>query len=263
MTQKELDTMEIPYHFRNITFENCKIDGKDLRYSSFINCTFLGCTICNNDLNYVNFFGSVFNNTSFSQNSTFYTIFNFTTWVKNSTIDSVNKTAFSEGIMGDTIIFKAFNKYNTPPEKGSYTGFKVAELQKGKYVIVELKITKDSKRSSAASRKCRASKAKVKAFYDLETKFKFEDQKAIAHSIYDENFEYKVGEVVEVKDFDENRWNECTRGIHHFLSFDEAVEYSKTQVIMSNLTDLNSCSTVGYYHPVGSCCCTQTATTRF
>ena len=38
-------------------------------------------------------------------------------------------------------------------------------------------------------------------------------------------FNFKVGEMVEVKDFDENRWNECSTGIHFFLTREEAVKY--------------------------------------
>ena len=44
-------------------------------------------------------------------------------------------------------------------------------------------------------------------------------------SDYDRDFIYKVGEVVEVKDFDENRWEECSTGIHFFMTRDEAVKY--------------------------------------
>ena len=38
-------------------------------------------------------------------------------------------------------------------------------------------------------------------------------------------FKYTVGETVEVKDFDPDRWNECSTGIHFFMDRQEAVEY--------------------------------------
>ena len=41
----------------------------------------------------------------------------------------------------------------------------------------------------------------------------------------DKSFIYTVGEVVEVPDFDTDRWNECTTGIHFFINRQEAVEY--------------------------------------
>ena len=102
------------------------------------------------------------------------------------------------------------------PEKGAYIGYKKAE---GK--IVELEIQADAKRSSATTRKCRASKAKVVSITSIDGKEHFEEAK----SNYDQSFAYKVGGTVEVKDFDENRWNECSTGIHHFITREEAAMY--------------------------------------
>ena len=103
------------------------------------------------------------------------------------------------------------------PERGEYTGYKKAD---GK--IVELKITADAKRSSATSRKCRASKAQVLRILEIDGK---ESGETEVKSNYDSSFVYRVGETVEVKDFDEDRWNECSTGIHHFITFAEAVKY--------------------------------------
>ena len=55
------------------------------------------------------------------------------------------------------------------PEKGAYIGYKKAE---GK--IVELEIQADAKRSSATTRKCRASKAKVLSITSIDGKEHFE-----------------------------------------------------------------------------------------
>ena len=102
------------------------------------------------------------------------------------------------------------------PEKGAYIGYKKAE---GK--IVELEIQADAKRSSATTRKCRASKAKVLSITSIDGKEHFEEAK----SSRDNSFVYRVGETVEVKDFDEDRWNECSTGIHHFITREEAERY--------------------------------------
>ena len=102
------------------------------------------------------------------------------------------------------------------PEKGAYIGYKKAE---GK--IVELEIQADAKRSSATTRKCRASKAKVLSITSIDGKEHFEEAK----SSLDNSFVYRVGETVEVKDFDEDRWNECSTGIHHFITREEAAMY--------------------------------------
>ena len=46
------------------------------------------------------------------------------------------------------------------------------------------------------------------------------------NSNYDKTFIYRVGEVVTVDDFDDDRWNECAPGIHFFITREEAVRYS-------------------------------------
>ena len=102
------------------------------------------------------------------------------------------------------------------PESGEYTAYKKVN---GK--IVKLIIPADAKRSSATSRKCRASKAIVVEIMDFNGK---PCSNSVA-SDYDKSFVYAVGETVEVEDFDGDRWKECSTGIHHFITFEEAVRY--------------------------------------
>ena len=104
----------------------------------------------------------------------------------------------------------------TCPEKGEYTAFKKAG---GK--IVELRIPADAKRLSATGRKCRASKAVVVSITELDGTPAGDE----VCSNYDRSFVYRVGETVEVQNFDENRWNECAPGIHHYITREEAVRY--------------------------------------
>ena len=101
-------------------------------------------------------------------------------------------------------------------EKGSFIGYKKANDK-----IVELLITEDAKRSSATTRRCRCSKAKVLSITSLDGKENFKK----VNSDYDIDFVYEVGKVVEVKNYDENRWKECAPGIHFFVTRDEAVMY--------------------------------------
>jgi hypothetical protein len=102
------------------------------------------------------------------------------------------------------------------PETGSFIGYKKAHGY-----IVELEILADAKRSSATSRKCRCSAAKVLSITTVNGKTKV---KEIA-SNRDSNFVYRVGEIVRVDCFDENRWNECSTGIHFFITRSEAERY--------------------------------------
>jgi len=102
------------------------------------------------------------------------------------------------------------------PESGAYTAYKKAQG-----LIVELEIPADALRSSSTSRKCRASKAKVISITDVDGNPAVEQ----VESDYDKFFIYVVGQTIEVKNFDINRWNECAPGIHHFITRDEAVKY--------------------------------------
>jgi len=82
-------------------------------------------------------------------------------------------------------------------------------------VIVKLLIPADASRSNATGRKCRASKAKV-----LEV---FGADHGVSH--YARGFTYHAGETVACDCFDENRWNECSNGIHFFITRGEAERY--------------------------------------
>ncbi|MFI3236783.1 MAG: pentapeptide repeat-containing protein [Lachnospiraceae bacterium] len=103
------------------------------------------------------------------------------------------------------------------PESGAFIGYKKAD---GK--IVKLLITEDAKRSSATSRKCRCSKAEVISITNIDGTTYSETG---VKSDHDYTFVYEVGQTVEVKDYDDNRWNECAAGIHFFITRDEAVQY--------------------------------------
>lgn len=103
------------------------------------------------------------------------------------------------------------------PECGTFVGFKRA-----RGMIVELLILEDAKRFSGTTRKCRCDKAKVLSISNPDG-----SKSALTEvsSDYDENFIYQPGEYVEVANFDENRWEDCTTGIHFFITRDEAVRY--------------------------------------
>lgn len=104
------------------------------------------------------------------------------------------------------------------PESGAFVGYKKASEH-----IVKLEICEDALRSSATSRKCRCSKAKVLEIQNIDGT---PSGLTSVASNYDHDFIYTVGEIVEVKDFDTNRWNECAPGIHFFITREEAVRYS-------------------------------------
>lgn len=104
------------------------------------------------------------------------------------------------------------------PEKGSFTAFK--KLRNN--LIAELIIPAKAKRSSATTRKCRASEAKVVKIWNYKTNEVFE--KGVSQ--HDSDFIYEVGKTVKpTEKFDENRWDECASGIHFFMTLQEAIDY--------------------------------------
>ena len=110
------------------------------------------------------------------------------------------------------------------PEEGSFIGFKKAHTASPDFreAIVKLLITEDAKRSSATTRKCRCDKAKVISITSLDGKENF----TTVYSYYDRIFQYTVGQTVIIDDFDEDRWNECSTGVHFFITREEAIDYT-------------------------------------
>ena len=103
------------------------------------------------------------------------------------------------------------------PDFGMFIGFKKAYG----YIVV-LEIPEDAKRLSATSRKCRCDKAKVLEIQNIDGT-KANVTKVV--SGYDPNFVYEVGKTVSVDNFCEDRWQECSPGIHFFINRQEAVNY--------------------------------------
>ena len=109
-----------------------------------------------------------------------------------------------------------------PPEKGSFTAFKKCMgIASSRPVIVELLIPAEAERSSATTRKCRASLATVLEITDMDGN----PWGASAVSVNDRETVYKVGDTVVPDSWDEDRWNECSHGIHFFMSRQEAVDF--------------------------------------
>lgn len=111
------------------------------------------------------------------------------------------------------------------PKEGAFIGYKKA-IYNGPILsdecIVTLQIPEDAKRSSAFGKKCRCNKAKV-----IEIIALYEEGILLkeAVSYFCPSFKYKLGETVEVEDFNEFRWNECATGIHFFMDPYSAEDY--------------------------------------
>ena len=109
--------------------------------------------------------------------------------------------------------------YNTigihPAPQGQLIGYK-----KCGSAIIKLKIPTKAKRSCATSRKHRCEYAKVIAIDGTTRKGYSYD-----HHAYGKVTTYKVGDLVYPNSYDDDRWNECSNGIHFFLTEEEARTY--------------------------------------
>lgn len=99
--------------------------------------------------------------------------------------------------------------------EGDIIGWKI--LAQGR--ICKLRIPADARRSNAAGRKCRAERAEVLEIWDGKV------QVSCGKSETHPDFIYRVGETVSAENFDVDRWNECSEGIHFFITRIEAEEY--------------------------------------
>lgn len=119
----------------------------------------------------------------------------------------------------DRVTYNAFTAFFALacPETGDFIGWK-----KVNNVIVKLKIPAAAKRSSATSRKCRCEFAEVLELQNLDGTPYSGDE--VINNNYVETI-YKVGELVSADEWDDDRWNECSHGIHFFITRDEAVKY--------------------------------------
>ena len=105
------------------------------------------------------------------------------------------------------------------PSDGAFIGWKKV----GRYLI-KLEIPEDAKRSSATGTKCRCDKAKVLDIICID-----DNSPLNLSEITNFNYvktTYKKGEMVFPDSFNEDRWNECSNGIHFFINRQEAVEYN-------------------------------------
>src|SRR5574344_924290 len=174
-------------NFIGANFRNADFIGANFRDADFIGANFCDANFCD-----ANFYGANFCDADFIG------------------ANNINEVISFANIANTELCMQC-------PEEGSFIGFKKAAGG-----IVKLRVTESAKRYSATTHKCRCSEAEVLEIQNMDgTK----SERTSVSSKYDRNFIYSVGEIVSVPDFDDDRWNECARGIHFFMSRQEAVNY--------------------------------------
>lgn len=209
LTQSNLNLTNLSYanlSCANLSFTNLidvNLTNSDLKYADLKYANLIGSKLNYAILHYANLIHANLINTDLS----------------NANLNYANLMCSNlKRVNLDNVRYNECTSFFAPqcPEEGSFIGYK-----KSRGKIVKLLITEDAERSNATTRKCRCSKAKVLSISDIANTKEYEE----VRSDFNYSFIYKVGEIVEVKDFDDNRWEECSTGIHFFLTRDEAVNY--------------------------------------
>ena len=104
------------------------------------------------------------------------------------------------------------NTFQIVPELGPFYAFKKLKNN----IIATLYIPRSAKRVNSTSRKCRVSKAKVIALSNGNTE---------SHDKYSGKLLYKLNKWVKPDSFNDDIREECTNGIHCFITKKEAEEY--------------------------------------
>ena len=103
------------------------------------------------------------------------------------------------------------------PSDGPFIGWKKVHNH-----LIKLLIPDGARRSSATSQKCRCDKALVMEITDLDGTNPIREIENISrepHTLY------RVDEMVYPDSFDDDRWNECSHGIHFFINKQNAINY--------------------------------------
>lgn len=228
----------------DICFIYCSFRTCDLSHISFNACDFIGGSFANTDL-HSSYFNSNLSNVSFGFCDMEDCTLSFSSNIENGYLThcdlsntriagqftncSFYSCNFFKAELGNSTFKKCNFGYNNQyyfskcPTEGSFIGYKKAHsMVDERECIIKLKITENALRSSATSNKCRCSRAKVLSIKDLYTN----ENILKAHSSFDESFIYEVGKTVVSNSFNENRWEECSNGIHFFMTEEEAKMYS-------------------------------------
>ena len=201
------DTGERPA-FRECEFKDMDLSGADLHNMDFTLSSFQ-----NVNLEYVNLKNSSVENALFDGNSLHGADFQNAN-MKTAAFRECDMRAKLDGIQSDHTT-QWFRMHC--PETGPILGYKKCVNDR----VVQLLIPADAKRTSATRPSCRCSKAKVLSIKSFDETEEFEE----AWSLVDENFVYRKGQWVEVKDFNEDRWMDSTTGIHFWMERKEALSY--------------------------------------
>jgi len=180
------------------------LSNTDLSNTNLSNANLTNADLSHTDLSNTNLSGADLSNTNLSNAD-----------LSNTDLSRTDLSGANLSNAKNAELIKAQQRIT--PEEGAFVGWK--KLQSG--VIAKLFIPHDAQRMNAlGSRKCRASKAFVhEMFKDGDT---FND---VAYGLHDPSFKYQTGKEVFPDSFNDDIREECSNGIHFFMTRAEAENY--------------------------------------
>ena len=213
-------------------FSYCSFLNTNFHRVKFINCRFWECDLNRGVISDCKFENCLFESCNFQFSNI--TTNNFTnTRIIFCDFYDATLQGREQNLYLESGFVNACSNIDSAIPDGSIIGYKVAFDKtsdvtadaEDAFVLVKLLIPEDAKRSNATTNKCRCDKASVLSMEYVSGK-PLRD-KAIVTSNHDTKFIYEVGETIRANDFDDNRFNECSGGIHFFLHSKDAITYFK------------------------------------
>lgn len=185
--------------FKNCQFENCDMSNADMRFMQMVDCTFNRCNVE----------GADFSKSFFCDHY----------------LDVVSPTG------SGTTLFNAAKHlpaYGSCPEEGAFVGFKKVARSGSERAILKLLVPEHAQRRSVLG----SNKFRVSEVVPLAGYFETIERKPLPatittfNSFHDNKFVYEIGVPAIPDGFDDHSISVCTvKGIHMFLTFQEALEY--------------------------------------
>lgn len=191
-------------NFNKSDFRSVKLDGANMAYIKADNAFFGGSSLCGTNLR-----GAFLHSADFRYCN-----------LSNADLRGADifAAALHEADLTDIKVDDNTKFYHLYcPETDAFIGWKVCYGRK----IVQLLIPEDAVRISGTTNEVKCDKAKVLSIKSVDYKESYRE----AHSYVDENFKYRVGEMVYAENFNPNRFAESGGGIHVWLTREEAIAY--------------------------------------
>lgn len=200
--------------FINAQCKSLRCEWSDLSFASINHSDFACSTLA-----FANFSDSKINDANFQHANLRHANFDYVTFFNNiditgAKLEYANFTCCdlsSAGLIGDLIEYRK-GKVLTEP----IIGYKKCLTDDKLYTIVTLEIPRGAIVFSINGNSCRTNKVKV---IDIADGYKR------AYSEHAEHFSYYIGDEINIYDFDLQYNNECSSGIHFFMTREEAEHY--------------------------------------